>query len=130
MQRTISADEHSGLKAPKPNPPAVIAIAYLWLIFACVLPVHQLCEVRRQARQDLLHIHAADNPDKTRATVALGRFNQNHDAMACGRCLILAFTSIFLVHQLLKFNQRCNALATDLPVPNHRGRGPDEASAK
>ena len=130
MQRPVSSNEHAGVKTLRPNPPAIIAIAYLWLMLACVLPVHQLCEAHRQARQDLLHVQAADHRDATRATAVFGRSGQSHDATASGRCLILAFASIVLVHQLLKINQRCHALADDFPIPGRFGRGPNEAPAK
>ena len=129
MQRPISTDEHSGSKA-RPNFLTVIVVAQFCLIFACVLPVYQLREACRHIRQDSQHIQAADNPDKTRAVAVFGHSGQSHDATACGRCLILAVTSIFVVHQLLKFNQRCNTLANAFSMPNHRGRDPNGASAK
>ena len=129
MQRPISTEEHPGSKA-KLNPLTIIVVAHFWLIFACVLPVYQLREARRHAQQDSQHIHAAVNLDKTRAVAVFGRSGQSHDVTACGRCLILAVTSILLVSQLLKFNQRCNTLANAFSMPNHRGRDPNEVSAK
>ena len=129
MQRSISTDEQPGSKA-RPNSLTIIVVAQFWLVFACVLPVYQLREAHRHAQQDSQHIHAADNLNKTRAVAVFGRSGQSHDANACGRCLILAVTSIFVVSQLLKFNQRCNMLANGFSLPNHRGRDPNEASAK
>ena len=118
MPQPILSDDTSGLRLPAARPPAIVVIAILWLAFACALPLYQLREARRQARQELLHILATDKLDTGRLIAAVDRSNQNLDAAASGPCLILAFTSILLVNQMLKLKRRYNALAHDLSIPD------------
>ncbi len=114
MHRSILSTDNTGLRLPAPNPPAILVVAILWLTFACALPLYQLREARRQAHQDLQHLLAAEKPENAVVITAFDRSNQNLDAAASGPCLILAFTIIFLVNQMLRLKRRYNALAHEL----------------
>ena len=120
MHRSTLSNDADDLRLPAPNPPALVVVAILWLAFACGLPLYQLREARRQARQDLQRLLAVDKPDRTGVIAAFDRSNQNLDAAASGPCLILAFTGICLVNQMLKLKRRYNALAHELSAPGSR----------
>ena len=118
MPQPILSNDTGGLRLPTVgSPPAILVIAVLWLLFACYLPLYQLREARRQAHQEILHVLASDKPDAGSLLAVFDRSNQNLDAAASGPCLILAFTSIFLVNQMLKLKRRYNALAHDPAAP-------------
>ena len=117
MAQPILSNDTSGLRLHAPGPPAILVIAILWLAFACALPLYQLRVARRQAHQDLLHVLTVDKPNTGGVIAAFDRSNQNLDAAASGLCLILAFTSILLVNQILRLKRRYNALAHDLSPP-------------
>ena len=112
-QPILSSDTGHPYPVAVNRPPVIVVIAILWLTFACALPLHQLREARRQVHQDLLHTLVTDKPDTGALIAAFDRSNQKLDAAVSGPCLILAFTIIFLVNQMLKLKRRYNALAHD-----------------
>ena len=121
MPQPFLSNDTSGLRLSTVGSPSrALIIAMLWLLFACGVPLYQLREVRRQARQDLLHTATADKPDAAGLIAAFDRANQDLDAAAFGPCLLLAFSSILLVNQLFKLKRQCHALAHDLSLPRRR----------
>ena len=113
-QPILSSDTAPPHSLAANRPPAIVVIAILWLTFACALPLYQLREARREARQDLLHTLVAAKSDTGALITAFDRSNQKLDAAASGPCLILAFTSILLLNQLLKLKRRYNVLTQDI----------------
>lgn len=114
MPQQILSDDTGRVHLPAVNSSAILVVVVLWLAFACGLPLYQLREARQQAHQDLLHVLATDRSDDGGIIAAFDRSNQNLDAAVSGSCLLLAFTSILLVNQLLRLKRRCDALAHEL----------------
>ncbi len=126
MHQSIFNREFADRKHPLPNPLVVVIMVFLWLTFACGLPIHQVREARRQARQNLLATLAADKLDKATILATFERANQDLDAAASGPCIILAVTIIFVVRQTLKLKRRYNEVELDLK--DYQGHGhPSEA---
>ena len=111
MDQPTAFEEIAGTRLRAPTPRKILTLTVLWLALACGLPLYQLREARRQAHQDLQHFLTADKLDHAGVIAAFDRSNQDLDAVASGPCLILAFTSIFLVNRMLKLKRQYSVLA-------------------
>ncbi len=119
----ILSDHAGRLRLPAVNPPAVLVVITLWMALACAVPLYQLQEARRQGREDLLRVLAADKPPAGDVLAVFDHSNQNLDAAAAGPCLFLAFTGVFLANQFFRLKRRCDVLAQrDSPINQPQDR--------
>ena len=116
MLRPLPSGNITSLYPPVVKSPAILVGAILWLLFAVGLPFYQLREARRQAHQDLQHVAVVDKSAATGLIAAFDRANQKLDTALSGPCLILAFTTLLLVYQLLNLKRRCHAVPPDYTI--------------
>ncbi len=105
-----------GETPPRFNPQATLLVIFLWLTFACVLPLHQVREDRRLARQELMRAVAENKLSKAGIIAAFDGANDFVSIAATGPCLMLAFTVIFLAHQVIRTRRRHGLLERRLRV--------------